>query len=69
MGTKRPYYPTKAAWARAEAKALRDQAFALPTVSRHNWRGVRRRAEGQSRLLAEAARFDRMAERFEARGL
>jgi hypothetical protein len=58
-----PPNPNKAAWARARASALREQAYAAPTVSSHHWRGVRRRTALRSQLLAEAARLDALARR------
>jgi hypothetical protein len=66
---KRPYYPTKAAWAAAKANELREKASTLPYVPSSNWRAVRRRMDGRDNLNREALRFERMAERFRALGV
>lgn len=65
----RTYYPTKAAWAAAKAKELREEADSLPYVPAANWRGVRRRAMSKRVLLEEARRFEQIASNMEARGL
>jgi hypothetical protein len=65
---KRPYYPTKAAWAAAKAHELRQKADAIPRVQSSNWRGVRRRMTGLDNLRREALRFEMIAERFAAQG-
>jgi hypothetical protein len=69
MNQKRPYYPTKAAWAAAKAEELRTLAANRPYVPSSNWRAVQRRAAGQDNLYREAARFARLAEHYRARGL
>lgn len=66
--TKRPYYRTKAEWAAAKARELRQEADLMPTVSIHDWRGVKRRMGAVRSLTAEADRFERMARTFSARG-
>lgn len=63
----RTRYPTKAAWAAAKASELRAAASALPQVAGSDWRAVKQRDATRKALLAEAARFDRMAARFAAR--
>ena len=66
---KRPHYRTKAAWAAAEARKLRQQASDLPLASSMDWRGVQRRMRAQAHLRDEANRYERMAERFTANGM
>lgn len=68
LGMKRPYYETKAAWAAARARELRQEAQLLPTVSVHDWRGVKRRMGAVRSLTDEADRFERMAQKFSERG-
>lgn len=70
MNTKRPYYPTKAAWARAEVAARRRALDTLPEerLPSSNWRAIRSRASGREHLRQEMRKFERMAARFEARG-
>lgn len=62
-------YRTKAEWAAAKARELRQRAWDLPTVPSADWRGVRRRMRVLGTLHADASRFDRMAERFRAQGV
>lgn len=64
MATTRTPSPSKAAWARARAAELRAAAAALPTVSAHDWRGVRARMATLAHLRAEAAKFDRIAQSY-----
>ena len=68
MKTNRPYYATKAEWAAAKARELRQEADLLPVASIHDWRGVKRRMGAVRSLTADADRFDRMARRFSERG-
>jgi hypothetical protein len=68
METKRPYYRTKAEWAAAEAHARRQQARLLPIEPAANWRRVRGRMRAVASLQDQARKFDRLAERFRARG-
>lgn len=65
----RTFHRTKAAWAAAEARKLRQQANDLPMVSSMDWRGVQRRMRAQAHLRDEANRYERMAERFTANGV
>jgi hypothetical protein len=59
----RTHYPSKAAWAAAQAAQRRAAADALPRVPGSDWRGVRRRQAARLALQAEAARFDAIARR------
>ncbi|CAN7388300.1 hypothetical protein LJR143_002172 [Pseudoxanthomonas sp. LjRoot143] len=70
MKSRRPRFPTKAGWAAAQAADAR----ALATDLRYRSSAgssikARRKFERIAHLEAEAARFDRMAARFEERGL
>ena len=60
--TRRPYYPTKAAWARAQADAIAQRILAMPTAT--EWRESQRKARAIAAMRAEEARFRRIAERF-----
>ena len=64
----RPWYPTKAAWAAAQAAQKRREADALPVVPAADWRGVKRRVAHRDALLAEARKFDRIAARHHVSG-
>lgn len=65
METKpRPYYPTKAAWATAQADKLDRQAAELEAAPKPTeWHQRRSRDEAIVRLIAEARRFRGIAER------
>lgn len=65
MDSRRPRFPTKAAWALAKAAEIRQQADAIPMVSSMDWRGVRRRAEARRHLEGKARRFEMMARRLQ----
>lgn len=69
MTPKRPYYRTKAEWAAAEARALRQEARLMPTVPSANWQAVRRRMRALQALRAEADRLEALAARFKAQGV
>lgn len=70
MNTKRPYYPTKAAWAAAMARQSQEQANNLPDPGpAAGWRRYRARAATRDRLLAAAARYGAMAERYAEQGI
>lgn len=56
----------KARWARARAASLWQQADTLDMDRGGDWRSRAQRSMGAARLRAEAARFDRMANRWEA---
>ncbi|MGY8563290.1 hypothetical protein L0938_07720 [Paracidovorax citrulli] len=56
----------KARWARARAASLWQQADALDLDRNGDWRARAQRGRGAARLRAEAARFDRIANRYEA---
>lgn len=60
--TSRPYYPTKAAWAAAQADAIDRQILAMPKAT--NWREAQRKAQAIAGMRNEAARFRRIAARF-----
>jgi len=55
----------KARWARARAASLWQQADALEIDRSGDWRARAQRSGGAARLRAEAARFDRMANRLD----
>lgn len=61
-------YATKADWAAAKARQLREEARLLPYVSGSDWRGVRARCRAVQTISDSARRYERMAERFRARG-
>lgn len=61
------HHPSKAAWALAKAAEYRAAASALPLVPGSDWRAVAQRMATQRHLLAEAAKYDRIAARFGAR--
>lgn len=65
----RPYYPTKADWADAQADAYAKAADLLASqqLPAGDWRGVRSKMEGIDRNRAEERRFRRMAENFRRR--
>ena len=69
VNTKRPYYRTKAEWAAAKARELRQEARLMPTVPSANWQAVRRRMTALRTLRAEADRLEKLAERFRAQGV
>jgi len=56
----------KARWARARAASLWQQADALDIDRSGDWRARAQRSMGAARLRAEAARFDRIANRYDA---
>lgn len=64
-------YKTKAEWARARATQLEETACRVGGEVRgtRSWRDARTRRESASRLLSEATRFRRMADRFAAGGI
>lgn len=62
-------YATKAEWASAMAADLDAQAAAVSAGKGGGWRRWRGRSEGAARLMREAARYRRMAERFVASGI
>lgn len=64
-------YKTKAEWAAAQARNLRQQAAGLhdQRLPSADWRGIRGKMVASGRLHAEAARYARMAERFRQQGL
>lgn len=62
------WYPSKAAWAAAKARELRQEARLMPTVQSADWQGVRRRMRALRALRAEADRMDRLAKVFSERG-
>jgi hypothetical protein len=70
MKQPRTSYPTKAAWAAAQARDLHMQAdqVAAQRVPGAQWRRVRAKLDGAAKLRQEAFRFERMARRFEAQG-
>lgn len=57
----------KARWARARAASLWQQADDLDGIGSGDWRARASRRRGSDRLRAEAARFDRIANRLEIR--
>lgn len=58
-------YRTKAEWAAAKARKLRDEAAELRAhrIPVGDWRKVRRKMDALRHLESEAARFDRIARR------
>lgn len=62
-------YATKAEWAAAMAADLDRQVAAVRDVRGGAWRHRRARSDGAVRLMREAARYRRMAERFGAAGV
>lgn len=62
-------YATKAEWAAAMAADLDRQAAAVGAERSGSWRRRHARRDGAARLMREAARYRRMAERYVARGV
>lgn len=62
-------YATKADWAAAKARQLREEARLLPYVHSADWRGVRARCRAVQTISDHARRYERMAERFRAAGV
>lgn len=64
-------YQTKAEWAAAKARQLRDEALQARArrVTSDDWRGVRSKMALLDSLGRDAARFEAMADRFRARGV
>ena len=70
VARKRPYYKTKAEWAAAKAEECREAARTLRYESTAGRPRARMNKHGALNSLADqAAKYDRMAERFRRRGL
>lgn len=65
---RRPWYPTKAAWAAAQAQKCRDAIAALQAqqIPAGEWRRINDKVREIDRLRAEAVRWDGKAARFAA---
>lgn len=57
----------KALWARGKAAGLWDRVNALDAITGGDWESRARRRRAASRLIQEAAHYERMATRFEGR--